>query len=66
MEVWRLVMTEKQAAGWKQIEEMEGERGLFAMEELEKFSPRLAKLALEFGYGNVYVDQALTCSNGRS
>ncbi|MFD2706908.1 carboxymuconolactone decarboxylase family protein [Salibacterium lacus] len=52
-------MTDKEQAGWKQIEEMAGANGLAAMEELQKFSPRLAKLALEFGYGEVYADDAL-------
>ncbi|SFM13944.1 carboxymuconolactone decarboxylase family protein [Salibacterium qingdaonense] len=52
-------MTEKEQIGWKQIEQMAGSSGLAAMEELQKFSPRLAKLALEFGYGDVYNDDAL-------
>lgn len=50
---------DKKDFGWKKIDEMAGERGIRAMEEVEKFSPRLAKLALEFGYGDVYADDSL-------
>jgi 4-carboxymuconolactone decarboxylase len=50
---------EKAQLGWKQIEEMAGEAGIEAMEAVEAFSPRLAKLALEFGYGDVYAGEAL-------
>ncbi|WYS08447.1 carboxymuconolactone decarboxylase family protein [Bacillus sp. FSL R5-0394] len=50
---------EKAQLGWKQIEEMAGEAGIKAMEAVEAFSPRLAKLALEFGYGDVYAGDAL-------
>ncbi|MDQ0209086.1 carboxymuconolactone decarboxylase family protein [Alkalicoccobacillus murimartini] len=52
-------MSEKAAAGWKMIDELAGERGIQAMKTVEEFSPRLAKLALEFGYGDVYLDDAL-------
>ncbi|GAA0368673.1 carboxymuconolactone decarboxylase family protein [Bacillus horti] len=47
-------MTTKREIGWSNIEKLAGERGKRSMEEIEKFSPRLAKLALEFGYGDVY------------
>ncbi len=49
----------KQERGWKQIEELAGSKGIDAMKEVEKFSPRLAKLALEFGYGDVYHNDSL-------
>ncbi|TSB47494.1 carboxymuconolactone decarboxylase family protein [Alkalicoccobacillus porphyridii] len=52
-------MSEKAAAGWKKIDELAGERGIQAMKAVEEFSPRLAKLALEFGYGDVYLGEAL-------
>jgi 4-carboxymuconolactone decarboxylase len=52
-------MMDKKEMGWRKIEELAGERGLRAMEEIEKISPRLAKLALEFGYGDVYADSSL-------
>ncbi|MEN0645428.1 carboxymuconolactone decarboxylase family protein [Alkalicoccobacillus gibsonii] len=52
-------MSEKAAAGWKMIEQLGGDRGLQAMKGVDEFSPRLAKLAVEFGYGDVYLDDAL-------
>lgn len=50
---------DKRERGWKQIEELAGKGGLRSMEEVEKFSPRLARLALEFGYADVYADDSL-------
>jgi 4-carboxymuconolactone decarboxylase len=50
---------DKQERGWKQIEELAGSKGIAAMKEVERFSPRLAKLALEFGYSDVYQDDRL-------
>ncbi|SEO11948.1 4-carboxymuconolactone decarboxylase [Amphibacillus marinus] len=51
---------DKQAFGWRKIEELAGEQGIKSMKAVEEFSPRLAKLALEFGYGDVYADDSLT------
>ena len=50
---------DKAAAGWKRIEELGGERGIQNMKGMEAFAPRLARLALEFGYGDVYAGEAL-------
>ncbi|MBM7839610.1 4-carboxymuconolactone decarboxylase [Alkalihalobacillus xiaoxiensis] len=50
---------DKAAAGWKKIEELAGEPGIQSMKAVEEFSPRLAQLALEFGYGDVYLGEAL-------
>ncbi|MGN8648117.1 carboxymuconolactone decarboxylase family protein [Gracilibacillus sp. HCP3S3_G5_1] len=52
-------MEDKQAFGWKKIEELAGQQGIDAMKAVESFSPRLAKLALEFGYADVYADDSL-------
>ncbi|ALC83857.1 MULTISPECIES: carboxymuconolactone decarboxylase family protein [Bacillus] len=50
---------ERSELGWKSIQKLAGEKGILAMEELLKTSPRLGKLALEFGYGDIYSDQTL-------
>ncbi|EZH65593.1 gamma-carboxymuconolactone decarboxylase [Bacillaceae bacterium JMAK1] len=51
---------DKNEAGWKQIQELAGERGIQSMKAAEEFSPRLARLAVEFGYGDVYASDALS------
>ncbi|WP_017471287.1 carboxymuconolactone decarboxylase family protein [Amphibacillus jilinensis] len=50
---------DKREMGWKKIEELAGKSGIDSMKAVEEFSPRLAKLALEFGYGDVYADDQL-------
>ncbi|WP_062051563.1 carboxymuconolactone decarboxylase family protein [Bacillus sp. JCM 19034] len=50
---------DKQALGWKKIEELAGQQGIEAMKTMESYSPRLARLALEFGYADVYDDDSL-------
>lgn len=52
-------MKERSEQGWESIQKLAGEKGIRAMEELIKTSPRLGKLALEFGYGDVYSNQTL-------
>ncbi|SFL86434.1 4-carboxymuconolactone decarboxylase [Gracilibacillus orientalis] len=50
---------DKIQVGWNRIEEIAGEQGVKTMEEVQDFSPRLAKMAVEFGYGDIYSDDTL-------
>ncbi len=54
-----MIRVDKREFGWKKIEELAGQQGIDSMKAVEAFSPRLAKLALEFGYGDVYADDNL-------
>ncbi|MDX8046205.1 carboxymuconolactone decarboxylase family protein [Gracilibacillus sp. S3-1-1] len=49
----------KREKGWANIAEIAGEQGIVAMEGVQAVSPRLANLALEFGYGDIYDNDAL-------
>ncbi|MGP4041248.1 carboxymuconolactone decarboxylase family protein [Gracilibacillus sp. D59] len=50
---------EKIQVGWKKIEEIAGEQGVKTMKEVQDFSPKLAKMAVEHGYGDIYSDDTL-------
>ncbi|SDM44664.1 carboxymuconolactone decarboxylase family protein [Sediminibacillus halophilus] len=50
---------DKQQLGWGNIEEIAGDNGVKVMKEVQNFSPRFAKLALEFGYVDLYSDNTL-------
>ncbi|SFM42003.1 4-carboxymuconolactone decarboxylase [Gracilibacillus orientalis] len=50
---------DKQQLGWKNLGEISGENGVNVMKEVQDFSPRFAKLALEFGYVDLYSDNSL-------
>jgi 4-carboxymuconolactone decarboxylase len=52
-------MESRTELGWQSIQKLAGDNGIRAMKELLKTSPRLGKLALEFGYGDVYSNQTL-------
>ncbi|UOQ48942.1 carboxymuconolactone decarboxylase family protein [Gracilibacillus caseinilyticus] len=49
----------KQELGWKKVDELGGTRGIKAIKAMEDASPRLARLALEFGYADVYENDNL-------
>ncbi len=50
---------DKRQIGWNKIKEIAGVQGVKAMEEVQSYSPRLANMALEFGYGDIYSDDTL-------
>ncbi len=55
----RVENMDKRQMGWNKIREIAGEQGVKTMEAVQAYSPRLANMALEYGYGDIYSNDTL-------
>ena len=52
-------MTSRYELGMEMIKKLADDSGMKSMDELNKLSPRLAELAVEFGYADLYANPVL-------